>query len=53
MSSLCIAALFFRVDMPNNVIGETVDFIASTLGHFGESFSFGLIFESVARKVDA
>lgn len=53
VSSLCIAALFFGVDMPDNVIRETIDFVASTLGHFGESFSFGLILESVAGKVDA
>lgn len=53
MSSLCIAALFFGVDMPNNVVRETIDFVASTLGHFSESFCLGLILKSVARKIDA
>ena len=39
--------------MPDNVVGETNNPISSALGHLGEAFCFGLIFEGVGREVDA
>jgi len=50
---LCIPGLFLCVDVPYHVIGQAVDAITGTLRHLREALRFGLIFESVAGKVDA
>lgn len=53
MSSLSVAALLFGVDMPDNIIGKTVDFVAGALGHFSKSLCLGLVLKSIAGEVDA
>lgn len=53
MSSLSVAGFLFGVDMPNNVIGKTVDFVAGTFGHFSKSLCLGLVLKSIAGEVDA
>ena len=50
---LCITGLFLGVDVPDNVVGQTKDFVSCPLGHLGEPFGFGLVLEGVAREVDA
>lgn len=50
---LGIAWFLFRVDVPDDVVGKPNHLIACPLGHLGESFGFGLIFERIAWKVDA
>ena len=50
---LCVAALLFRVDMPDNVVGEAVDSVPSSFGHFCKPFGLCLILESIAREVYA
>lgn len=39
--------------MPNDVVGETDDLVIGCVGHFGETFRLGLIFEGVAGEVDS
>jgi hypothetical protein len=50
---LRISGFLFRVDMPDNIIWQPVNAVASSFGHFGESFGLGLVLEGIARKVDA
>lgn len=52
VEKLSIAWLFFRVNMPDNVVWETEDAIACSFGHLCETLRFRLIFKCVARKVD-
>lgn len=51
--NLGIAALLFGVDMPNNVVGKTVDLVPGTLGHFSKSLGLGLVLKGIAGEVDA
>jgi len=44
--------LLVCVDVPDYIIGKSVNTIAGALGHLCEAFSFGLVLEGVARKVD-
>lgn len=53
IARLCISWLFFRVDVPDDVVGQTDDFVARSLGHLRKAFCLGLVFERVAREVDA
>lgn len=39
--------------MPNDVVGQTNDLVAGTLGHLGETLGFGLVLEGVRGEVDA
>lgn len=41
------------IHVPYNIVGEAVNFVACSLGHFGEPFGLGLILEGVAGEVDA
>ena len=50
---LRIPRLLLRIDMPDYVIRQPDDFIPRPLGHFGESFRLGLVFEGVAGEIDA
>lgn len=38
--------------MPDNVVGETNDLVACSLGHLGEPFRFGLVFECIGWEVN-
>jgi hypothetical protein len=51
--NLCVSGLLFGVDMPYDIVRQTNDFVTSSLGHFGKAFRLGLVFESVAREIDA
>jgi len=39
--------------MPHNVVRKSVNAISGSLGHLGEAFGLGLIFERIAREVNA
>jgi hypothetical protein len=39
--------------MPDDVVRKTNNFVARSLGHFGKSLGFGLIFECIAWEVNA
>lgn len=52
MLSLSITRLLIGVDMPNHVVGKTKNLVPSALGHAGEPFRFGLVFESIGGEVD-
>lgn len=53
MLSLSIAALLFGVNMPNNVVGKTIDFVSGALGHFSKSLCLSLVLKGIAGEVDA
>jgi hypothetical protein len=38
--------------MPDNIVGQTNDLVAGTLGHLGEALGFGLVLESVCGEID-
>lgn len=48
-----ISRLLFGIDMPDDVIGETINAIACTFCHLGKAFRLCLIFKRVTREVDA
>lgn len=50
---LCVPWLLVRVNVPDDVVRETVDAVARALCHFGETFCLGLVLECVAGEVDA
>jgi hypothetical protein len=50
---LCVAGLLVGVNMPDDVVRETNDFVSGALGHLCETFCLGLVLEGVAREVDA
>lgn len=52
-STFQIARLLVRVDVPDDVVGETDDLVSGAFGHFGEPFRLGLVFEGVAWEIDA
>lgn len=41
------------VDVPDDVVGESIDTVAGAFGHLREAFRLRLVLESVAWKVDA
>lgn len=45
--------LLVRVDVPDDVVGETDDLVPGALGHFCESLGFGLVLECVGGEVDS
>ena len=47
-----IAGLLVRIDVPDDVVGQSVDAVAGPLGHFGEALGLGLVLECVGREVD-
>lgn len=53
VTRLCITGLLLGVDVPDNIVGQTKDFVSRPLGHFGETFGLGLVLEGVTREVDA
>ena len=48
-----IAGLLVRIDVPDDVVGQSVDAVAGPLGHFGEALGLGLVLECVGGEVDA
>lgn len=50
---LRISTLLLGINMPNDVVGQTVDAIACALSHLRETLSLGLVLKGVAREVDA
>lgn len=51
--ALCVAGLLLGVNVPDHIVGETVDAVAGALGHLGEALGLGLVLESIAGEVDA
>ena len=51
--SLQITLLLLCVNMPDYVIWQPYNLIASPVGHCSEAFRIGLVFESITREVDA
>lgn len=52
-SSLGIAWLLSSINMPNDVIRQTYDFVTRSLGHLREAFGLGLVLERICREIDA
>lgn len=50
---LRIARLLVSVDMPDDVIRQTVDAVPGPLCHLGEALRLGLVLECVGGEVDA
>lgn len=50
---LCVAGLLVRVDVPYDVVRQTVDPISCPLGHLGETFRLCLVLEGIGGEVDA
>lgn len=50
---LSIARLFIRIDVPDNIVGQSKDAVSRALGHLGETFRLGLVLECVCGEVDA
>ena len=51
--NLSITGLLVGINVPNDVIRQTVYAVSRSLCHFRESFRLGLILKGVAGKVDA
>lgn len=49
----CVSRLLFGINVPDNVVWQTIDAIAGALGHLGKAFSLGLVLECIAREIDA
>lgn len=49
----CITGFLIRVDVPNHVVGQTVDLVSSSFGHLRETFRLGLVLKGICWKVDA
>ena len=49
----CISGFLLGVNVPDDVVLEPVDAIAGALGHLGEAFGLGLVFECVTGEIDA
>lgn len=49
---LCVARFLVRVDMPDDVVRETNDFVSGSLGHLCETLRLGLVLEGVGGEVD-
>jgi hypothetical protein len=51
---LCsIAGFLVCIDVPDDVIRETYNLVASSLGHFGKAFSLRLILKCVCWEIDS
>jgi hypothetical protein len=50
---LSVTWLLVCVDVPDYIVWKPVNTIAGALGHLCKALSFGLVLESVARKVDS
>jgi hypothetical protein len=48
-----ITLWLFGIDVPDNIVWQTIDAVASPLGHLGKALGLGLVFKGVAGKVDA
>lgn len=48
-----VTGLLFGVDMPDNVVGQTVHSVSCALRHPGESFRLGLVLKGVGGEVDS
>lgn len=49
---LRVPGLLVRVDVPDDVIRQSVYSVACSLGHLGEAFCLGLVLEGIAWKID-
>lgn len=50
---LNVPRLLLRIDMPDDIIRQSVHLVSSALGHLRETLGFSLVFERVAGEVDA
>ena len=48
-----VSRLFLGINMPDNIVGQPNDLVASSLGHFGESLCLGLVLKRIAREIYA
>jgi hypothetical protein len=48
-----VARLLLRVDVPDDVVGETVYAVSRSFGHLCKTLGFGLVFEGVAWEIYA
>jgi hypothetical protein len=48
-----VALRLFGIDMPDDIVWQTIDTVSSTFGHLREAFGLGLILEWIAGEVDA
>jgi hypothetical protein len=44
---------FFGINVPNNIIWQTIDTVSSAFGHLREALGLGLVLKGVAGEVDA
>ncbi len=51
-TGLRITRLLFSVDMPDNIVRQTNNFIACSLGHFRETLCLRLVLECIAGEID-
>lgn len=51
--SLSISRLLIRVDMPDDIVWQSIDTVASSVCHFSKAFGFRLVLKGVAREVDS
>lgn len=42
-----------NITYPDNIVGQPINFVSSSLGHLSETLGLGLVLESIAGEVDA
>lgn len=48
-----VARLLIRVNVPDDIVGQSEHAVARALRHLGEAFCLGLVLECVGGEVDA
>lgn len=48
-----VTRLLLGINVPDDIVGQTIYFVTSALRHLGESLGFGLVLESVRGEVDS
>ena len=49
---LCISWLFQRIDMPDDIIRQSINPIPCPLRHLGKALGLSLVLERIAREID-
>lgn len=49
----CVTGFLVCVDVPNHIVGQTVDLVSSSFGHLCESFCLCLVLKGICWEVDA
>lgn len=50
---LRVSWLLLGINMPYDIVGQTIDSIARALGHLCETLSLGLVLKSITGEVNA